>query len=250
MNRKYEISVSRNKLISLVAALSVLIGGSAYGLSVGNSPSTGYLLCSNQKTHALIYTGKFTCPSGYSVLELGAQGANGQDGPQGPQGPSGIQGAQGPQGPSGVNTNWYGAISSRDLVGTAGATTFSALKKTIMASISPANLSGGGNYVLTADLGGLWSNQSSNGAYLDCYFQSASDYPDGSRYLGAATATYSSWTGINLHVSVYPSDSSLSKSNLYLVCATNGVVSGLVGYLNATGATNLGAMNIGVPPAS
>ena len=250
MNRKYEFSISRNKLISLIAVFSVLIGGSAYGLSVGNSPSTGYLLCSNQKTHALIYPGKFTCPTGYSVLELGAQGANGQDGPQGPQGPSGIQGAQGPQGSSGVNTDWFGAVSSRDLVGTAGATTFTALKKTVMASISPANLSGGGHYVLTADLRGVWANQNSSGAYLNCYFQSASDYPDGPSYLGAATANYSNWTGINLHVSVYPSDSSLAQSNLYLVCATDGVVSGLSGFLNATGATNLGSMNIGIPPAS
>ena len=183
-------------------------------------------------------------------LRTRAQGASGQDGPQGLQGPSGIQGPQGPQGPSGVNTNWFGSIATRDLVGTSGATTFKALKKTIIAAIGPSNLSGGGEYVLTADLDGTWASQTSIGAYLNCYFQNASDYPDGGRYWGSVSASYNRWTGINVHVVGYPSDSTLSKSNLYLVCATDGVISGLSGYLNATGATNLASMNIGVPPAS
>ena len=184
------------------------------------------------------------CPSGYSSIELGAQGEPGQDGSQGLQGP------MGPQGPSGVSTDWFGSIPSRDIVGTAGSTTFAALKKTIIASINQSNLSGGGEYVLTADLAGTWASQTSNGAYIECYFQNASDYPNGSYNLGSASTTNNSWTGIRLHISSYPSDSSLSKSNLYLVCATDGVVSGLVGYLNATAATNLVNMNIGVPPAS
>ena len=247
MSPKYEFSISRNKLIFLGVCFTFLVGSSAYGLSVGNSPASGYLLCANQKTHALIYPMKLVCPSGYSILELGAQGAPGQDGSQGLQGPVGNQG---PQGPSGVSTDWFGSIPSRDIVGTAGATTFAALKKTIIASISPSNLSGGGEYVVTADLAGSWASQTSNGAYIQCYFQNASDYPNGSYNLGSASATNNSWTGINLHISGYPSDSSLSKSNLYLVCATDGVVSGLVGYLNATGTTNLVNLNIGVPPAS
>lgn len=247
MNRKYKFSISRNKMIVLVAALTLLVGSSAYGLSVGNTPASGYLLCANQRTHALIYPAKVVCPSGYSSIELGAQGAQGDPGQDGSQG---LQGPMGPQGPSGVSTNWFGSIPSRDIVGTAGATTFTALKKTIIASISPSNLSGGSQYVVTADLAGSWASQTSNGAYIQCYFQNASDYPNGSYNLGAASATNNTWTGIHLHISGYPSDSSLSKSNLYLVCATDGVVSGLVGFLNATASTNQVNMNIGVPPAS
>lgn len=247
MNRKYEFSISRNKMIFLVAAFTLLVGSSAYGLSVGNTPASGYLLCANQKTHALIYPAKVVCPSGYSSIELGAQGDPGDPGQDGSQG---LQGPMGPQGPSGVSTEWFGSIPSRDIVGTPGSTTFAALKKTIIASISPSNLSGGGEYLLTADLAGSWASQTSNGAYIECYFQNASDYPNGSYDLGSASATNNSWTAIRLHISSYPSDSSLSKSNLYLVCATDGVVSGLVGYLNATAATNPVNMNIGVPPAS
>ena len=94
------------------------------------------------------------------------------------------------------------------------------------------------------------ANQSVNGQYLRCYFQNASDYPNGPISLGSASTTYTNWTGIDMHVTGYPSDYGLTTSNLYLVCATNGVISGLVGYLSATGATNLASMNIGVPPAS
>jgi hypothetical protein len=244
MKYQYTVTLSRRRLIALIASAFLVISGTAYGISVDNTPANGYLLCSNVKTHAVIFPGKLSCPSGYTNLELGAQGPAGQDGTDGQDG------AQGPAGPAGSSSNWFGSIPSRDLVGTAGASSFAALKKTIIASIGPSNLNGGGQYVVNAELSGVWASQATTGSFIDCYFQDANQYPNGSINVGGATSTYSNWTNINLHVTGYPSDFSLSTTNTYLVCATNGLVSGLSGYLNVTAAKNLTNMNLGAAPAS
>ena len=247
MSHKYSFTISRKHLIAIGSALSLLVTGTAFGLSVANTPDTGYLLCSNIKTHAVIYPSKLSCPSGYSNLQLGAQGAPGQDGATGLQGP---MGSTGPQGSAGTNTYWQGSIATRDLVGTAGATTFATLKKTIIASIDSSNLSGGSNYLIAADLSGLWATQTTTGTFIECYFQDAKAYPSGGSYYGSSSTTYSSWNNINLRVTAYDNDFSLASSTLYLVCATNGVVSGLSGDISAINAVNLKSLNLGAPPSS
>jgi hypothetical protein len=257
--KRIEIS-GMGKFISGVVVGAVVFSGSAIALNSyvsDNTPENGYLLCANLKTKAVTFPNKLSCPSGTKALDMGA--VTGVEGPQGPEGPQGYTGAQGPQGYTGAtgpagssssSTLWSGSINSRDIAGTSGATNFSGLKKTIMASLSSANLSGGGNYELTASLTGIWATQSPVNSFLMCYFQDATEYPNGSRGYGAAQATYNSWTGINIVVHGHPSDYSLSKSAVYLVCASDGVISGLAGYLSAIAISNLKGMGSTTPPNS
>jgi hypothetical protein len=246
-----------SKFLAGIIAGAVLFSGSAIALNnyvSDNTPENGYLLCANNKTKAVTFPNKLSCPSGTTALDLGAvTGVEGSQGPQGPQGPQGYAGPQGPAGPAGSSSSstlWSGSINSRDIAGTAGASNFSGLKKTIMASLSSSNLSGGGNYEVMASISGVWATQSPVNAYLLCYFQDATEYPNGSRGYGAAQATYNSWTGINLVVHGHPSDYSLGKSAVYLVCATDGVISGLSGYLSAVAVSNLKLMGNTTPPNS
>lgn len=247
--------LARSKFMLGFLLASFLFGSTAIAVNVNNTPEGGYLLCYNTTSKAVTFPGTLKCPKGTRPLELGAQGLPGQDGIDGEDGRSGAQGPvgpQGPQGPKGDSANsslWFYSISSRDIVGSQGATSFSALKKTIIASIGPENLKSGGTYVLTALLEGVWANQASVGDYINCYFQNASDYPNGSRAYGGASATYNSWTGIYLRVTGLPSDYGLGQSRLYLVCATNGVVQGLSGYLYATSAKDFQGMSLGSPPS-
>ena len=243
-----------SKFIAGVIAGAVFFSGSAIALNnyvSDNTPENGYLLCANNKTKAVTFPNKLSCPSGTTALDMGAvTGVEGPEGPTGAQGYTGPQGPAGPAGSSSSSTLWSGAINSRDIAGTSGATNFSGLKKTIMASLSSANLSGGGNYEVMASISGIWATQSPVNSYLQCYFQDATDYPNGSRGYGAAQATYNSWTGINIVVHGHPSDYSLSKSAMYLVCATDGVISGLTGYLSAIAVSNLKLMGNTTPPNS
>lgn len=244
---------TRSKFLLGFLLASFLFGSTAIAVNVNNTPEGGYLLCYNTTSKTVTFPGTLKCPKGTRPLELGTQGLPGQDGIDGLDGRTGAQGPAGPQGPKGDNANssiWFYSISSRDIVGSQGATSFSALKKTIIASIGPENLKSGGTYVLTALLEGIWANQASGGDYINCYFQNASDYPNGSRAYGGASATYNSWTGIYLRVTGLPSDYGLGQSRLYLVCATNGVVQGLSGYLYATSAKDFQGMNLGSPPST
>ena len=100
MSHKYSFTVSRNQFIAICSVLILFVTGTAFGLSVGNSPNTGYLLCSNTKTHTVIYPAKLSCPSGYINLQLGAQGQHGQDGLNGQPGAPGPQGASAVSGPN------------------------------------------------------------------------------------------------------------------------------------------------------
>lgn len=235
-----------NRQTLLIAVLcSLLFSGSAIALNVNNTPEGGYLLCANTKSGTVTYTGKLTCPNGSKRLEIGAQGMPGIDGVDGIDGRDGLDGKNGS---SFSNTLFGYRVADKDIAGTAGATKFSDLKKTIMAVIGPENLSGGSNYELAVDLEGIWATQTSYNTYISCYFQDASEYPNGARAFGGAAATYNSWTGIYLHITGHPSDYSLSKSKLYLVCATNGVISGLGGYMYAHTVSNYKGMALSSNP--
>jgi hypothetical protein len=111
--RTYTFKVSRNQLIGLVSSLLLLMSGVAYGISVDNTPANGYLLCANNKSHAVIYPGKLSCPVGYTQLELGAQGPAGQDGAQGPAGPAGQSAAS----TTVTQSSGYSSEPSKNLTG-------------------------------------------------------------------------------------------------------------------------------------
>jgi hypothetical protein len=253
VGRKYSLTISRNHLVVSLVGLLLFVSGTAYGISVGNTPDTGYLLCANQKTRALTYPGKLSCPTGTSPLALGAQGPAGQDGADGAQGPQGLQGPQGPQGPQGLSDSqqtWFWNIQPRDIVAPTAATNFAGLKKTIVADISKKNLTGSNWFSLRAVLQGIWADTSRPNAYVQCYFQDASAYPSGAIYYGSGSATNNTWTGINMVVYGDTSDYGLSQSDLYLVCATDGTISGLSGNIHVTSSTTQTGLGLNPPPSS
>ena len=72
MGNKYSFSSRRSwhkVLLGLVVG-ALLSGGTAYSLSVNNTPAGGYLLCYNIKTAAVTFPGKLNCPTGTKPLEV------------------------------------------------------------------------------------------------------------------------------------------------------------------------------------
>jgi hypothetical protein len=63
------------KFIAGMIVGAVLFSGSAIALNnyvSDNSPENGYLLCANNKTKAVTFPNKLSCPSGTTALDLGA----------------------------------------------------------------------------------------------------------------------------------------------------------------------------------
>jgi hypothetical protein len=246
---RINLSLLPTKFLAGVLAGAVLFSGSAVAYNSyisDNTPEGGYLLCANTKTKAVTFPNKLSCPSGTTPLDMGAISlVEGGEGPQGPQGP------QGPAGGSSTSTLWGYRIQTKDVVAPTGnATKFADLKKVILASISSANLQGGGNYIIRAAVTGLWGSGAKSNSFIKCYFQSATEYPSGTNLIGADSTEYSNWSGIDLTVFGEPSDYSLSQGNLYLVCATDGNISGLGGFISATSAQKSQGMGLSAPPNS
>ncbi len=234
--------LSRFKYILSVTMIFLLSGTVAYSYNVNNTPEGGYLLCVNSKTKTVTFPNKLSCPSGFRSLELGAKGADGADG---------LNGINGSNGNSASGTLWGYRIQTKDVVAPTGSVTkFSDLKKVILASISKTNLQGGGNYVVRANVSGIWGSGAKSNAYIKCYFQSASEYPNGTQFFGADSGEYTTWSGIDLTVFAEPSDYSLGQGNVYLVCATDGNVSGLGGYISAISLEKSQGMGLSAPPNS
>ena len=80
---------------------SLVFGTAAYSVNVDNTPVRRYLLCYNEKTKAVTFPGKLSCPSGTKSLELGAQGPAGLDGKNGTNGVNGKNGINGLNGKDG-----------------------------------------------------------------------------------------------------------------------------------------------------
>ena len=242
-------SLLSTKFLAGLIVGALLFSGSAVAYNSfisDNTPEGGYLLCANTKTKAVSFPNKLTCPKGSIALDLGAV-----KGDEGPEGPQGRQGPAGPAGASSTGTLWGYRIQTKDVVAPTGsATKFTDLKKVILASISSANLQGGGNYIIRANITGLWGSGAKSNSFIKCYFQSATDYPEGSQFFGADSGEYSNWSGIDLTVFGEPSDYSLKQGNLYLVCATDGNISGLGGYISATSVEKSQGMGLSAPPNS
>jgi hypothetical protein len=243
MSRRYTISLSRNQLVFGMVGALLFASGTAYGLSVGNTPDTGYLICVNQKSRTLTYPGKLSCPSGSSSLVLGAQGPAGQDGAEGPMGPiglSGPRGAQGPEGSSISSVNYYKVLDSQDVVIDGVITDAAKAKVFIVGIVKPSDLPLG-YYRLDAHLSGLWSETVFNLAskpFIKCYFQTKKDYDSGSgRYVyGAGKADYVSWTGITMNVQGYVWFLSANDDPTYLVCNTTAIIKQFGGMIEALSA--------------
>ena len=231
-----------SKFIAGVIVGAVLFSGSAIALNnyvSDNTPENGYLLCANNKTKAVTFPNKLSCPSGTTALDLGAvTGVEGPEGPEGPAGPAGIDGRNGltgATGPSGTAKTYSRVTSPRDIVADGSYTTFASLKKTVVAKISPSDAPIG-FYSLSAYVDGLWADNVSNGALFSCYFQDKKDYDSGStsRLRGGDSTENGSWTGIKVNPRATIYFFSLTDDPVYLVCAAGGTVKEIDAYLIAT----------------
>ena len=240
-----------SKFIAGVIAGAVFFSGSAIALNnyvSDNTPENGYLLCANNKTKAVTFPNKLSCPSGTTALDLGAvTGVEGPEGPAGIDGRNGLTGATGPAGidgrngltgatgPAGTAKTYSRVTSPRDIVADGSYITFASLKKTVIAKISPTDAPIG-FYSLSAYVGGLWADNVSNGALLSCYFQDKKEFDSGSnnRLRGGDSTENGNWTGIKLNPRATIFFFSLTDDPVYLVCAAGGTVKEIDAYLIAT----------------
>ena len=236
MSRKYSLTLSRNQLIFGVVGALLFVTGTAYGVSVTNTPDTGYLLCANQKTRALTYPAKLSCPSGTSSLALGAQGPAGQDGLDGAQGIMGPQGPQGPQGPSGNSGNiMWKSISSQDVVVNGTITTGSQLKTFTMVAIPGSSLPGAGAYLFSANLSGIWADSSfGQTPLLSCSWKTDADISNKTARWGGVDVEKGTWTGISFNVLGDAYFVGNATEHMSLVCGASGSISGLSGQVVIT----------------
>jgi S1-C subfamily serine protease len=90
---------SLSKFLSGIIVGAVFFGGTAYASSLvfaDNTPEGGYVLCANNKTKAVTFPNKLSCPPGSKLLDFGASiraGADGFDGRDGRDGRDGTDGS-------------------------------------------------------------------------------------------------------------------------------------------------------------
>jgi hypothetical protein len=236
-----------SKFFAGVTVGAILFSGSAIALNnyvSDNTPENGYLLCANNKTKAVTFPNKLSCPSGTTALDLGA--VTGVEGPEGPAGQDGIDGRQGPMGPAGPagsssgSVNYYKKLNDQDVVVDGVITDSSKAKVFIAGVIQPSDLPTG-YYRLDAHLSGLWSDtvfNLSSKPFVRCNFQDKKDYDSGSglSQYGAAKSDYVSWTGINLNVQGYAWFLNSTDSPVYLVCRTTAIIKQFGGMIEALSA--------------
>jgi hypothetical protein len=156
----------------------------------------------------------------------------------------GETGEVGPQGPPGSDVSKYiyrGVITSRDIVFDGTATTLAQGKRFIVAKINSSKISEPGSYELTAHLAGRWSASAPSNSAIQCFFQDEKDYLEnvsnqqnlGPRRYGDNISPRGTWNSINLFVTGDTSSTQLSKSPLYLVCATTGSIGDFTGIVKA-----------------
>ena len=69
-----------NRFIPGFLTASLIFGGTAFAVSVNNTPSGGYLLCGNPKTKDVTFPGTLKCPSGTIPIEVPGSGQYSGDG--------------------------------------------------------------------------------------------------------------------------------------------------------------------------
>lgn len=244
-----------SKFSAGVMAGAILFSGSAIALNTyvsDNTPENGYLLCANNKSKAVTFPNKLSCPSGTTALDLGA--ATGVEGPQGPQGPQGYTGPQGPAGPRGLDGTsnskiQYKLLDEKDIVVDETINTLSKGKKVILGTFSAKDF-GIGAFQLEAYLEGNWSDSALNKQpIIKCYFQRKKDYDTagatslGSHIYGADETQYNTWNTVTLTVNGDDWWSSTADDPTYLVCVVTGSVKGLDGLVKAFPYTSIKASN-------
>jgi hypothetical protein len=231
---------SSSKFLAGFIAGSILFSGSAVAVNSfvsDNTPENGYLLCANLKTKAVTFPNKLKCPAGTTPLDMGAAvGAGGPEGPEGPAGP------EGPSGSDATVTNYYKKVSERDVVVDGTVTDSTKAKKVVMGAVVPSDMPLG-YYRLDAHMSGLWSDavfNASSKPYVQCYFQSKSDYDAGAkvRQWGSAKLDYVNWTGITFNIQGYAWFTKTTDTPIYLVCETSGTIKDFGGMIEALSASS------------
>lgn len=239
MKKWYKNSVSgRTNFILGFAIAALLFSGSAFAINTytsDNTPENGYLLCANKSTKVVTFPNKLNCPSGTIALDLGAvTGVEGPEGPQGPEGPEGPRGLTGSASSESTNSSYFLQVVSQDVIAD-GVTSGSNLKKFIAAKIGP-NAMPFAAYSLAAHLSGNWADSAlsqSSKPFIQCYFQYAKDYPDGSYRYGSGRAELSNWSGIAFTTFGDYWATASTDDSIYLVCKTSGSIKGLQGSISA-----------------
>jgi hypothetical protein len=109
--------LSYTNVISTLALVLAVGGGTAYAASSGGSASQGTVkLCAAKKSGALRLASGGGCKAGEQALSVEAAGAKGTPGPAGPAGPAGATGPGGAQGERGAT----GAQGERGTTGERG----------------------------------------------------------------------------------------------------------------------------------
>ena len=231
----WKVIKSSRILIGFVIGVAVS-GATAYGIGVGNTPETGYLLCANSSTKVVTFNGTLKCPSGSVRLELGGKGATGA---------TGTRGSTGETGPAGNATQnvYYKVVTTQDVVVSSSVTSSSDIRGTIMATIYPNDMPLG-FYELDAHLSGLWKNATTVASpTVSCYFQYKKDYDkDRSVVFGIAKEDFVRWTGINVNPLGELDFNTLQDDPMYLVCKASGSITGMSGMIHATPFTNFDPM--------
>jgi hypothetical protein len=250
----FKISGLSKFLVGLIAG-AVIFSGSAVAVNryiSDNTPEGGYLLCANNKTKAVTFPNKMSCPSGTTALDMGALAL--VEGPEGPQGPQGPEGPQGPQGASEVSKLYSLKVPSKDIVFDANVTSLLNGKRIVLATVDGTSLPYG-VYALRADLSGVWSSTAySKQPLVSCFFQDKSDFDGakagtawGARRYGEDKSEYGTWTGIKLAVhgdAIFGA----SSNPIYLVCVSTGSIAGLEGQIWAEKLDSYGTLPSGSTP--
>ena len=227
-----------SRFIAGLFAGAVLFSGSAvaYNSYVSdNTPEGGYLLCANNKTKAVTFPNKLSCPSGTMALDLGGvAGEPGADGSEGPQGPQGPQGPAGNSQTTSAGKQYFGYVKSPiDIVADGSITSGANMIKKIIYTLNASDVPDG-SYDLFAHVNALWSEAAKVGSYAECYFQSDSSYvaKSSSREWGSAMLEKGSWNSFDLNIKGNWASSVDAK--MHLICSTSGTIKGINASVEAT----------------
>ncbi len=227
-----------SRFVAGLFAGAVLFSGSAvaYNSYVSdNTPEGGYLLCANNKTKAVTFPNKLSCPSGTTALDLGGvAGEPGADGMEGPQGPQGPQGPAGNSQTTSAGKQYFGYVNSPiDIVADGSITSGANMVKKIIYTLNASDVPTG-SYDLFAHVSALWSDAAKVGSYAECYFQSDSSYvaKSNSREWGSAMLEKGSWNSFDLNIK--GNWASSVEAKMHLICSTSGTIKGITASLEAT----------------
>lgn len=211
---------------------SLIYGGTALAVNVGNTPESGYLLCYNVSTKSVIYPGTLKCPKGTKPLELGAQGQPGQDGLDGLNGSNGRDGLNGKDGNTSITYNAY--IKSQDVVVTdliKGKRVIVLKGSDLVSASATVN-----SYLLDANIDVYFpsTTTSSSDKWAYCAWRDAKDWATSTQLYGEADSAQiygTNFTSARLDVRAVVS---LSTTNdKYLTCTLYGTGQITGGYVTA-----------------